>query len=133
MPTLIVHADDDPFIRFLPETHDALAANPWVTYIETRHGGHCAFLAPPNAATGYDGYWAEQVDIQRQIATAWVLYAEGKPDEALAGAARADLTSLLRLFPGTVEVPPLRHCTLCAGREDRRAGRRTNRVPRTLA
>jgi transcriptional regulator of acetoin/glycerol metabolism len=25
------------------------------------------------------------------------------------GAARADLTSLLRLFPGTVEVPPLRH------------------------
>jgi transcriptional regulator of acetoin/glycerol metabolism len=25
------------------------------------------------------------------------------------GAARADLTGLLRLFPGTVEVPPLRH------------------------
>ena len=25
------------------------------------------------------------------------------------GAARTDLTSLLRLFPGTVEVPPLRH------------------------
>ena len=25
-----------------------------------------------------DAYWSEQVDIQRQVATAWVLYAEGK-------------------------------------------------------
>jgi len=30
-----------------------------------------------------DAYWAEQVDIQRQVATPWVLYAEGKHDEAL--------------------------------------------------
>ena len=30
-----------------------------------------------------DAYWAEQVDIQRQVATAWVLYAEGKHDDAL--------------------------------------------------
>ena len=30
-----------------------------------------------------DAYWAEQVDIQWQVATAWLLYAEGKHDEAL--------------------------------------------------
>jgi hypothetical protein len=30
-----------------------------------------------------DGYWAEQVDIQYQVATAWLLYAQGKPEEAL--------------------------------------------------
>ena len=30
-----------------------------------------------------DAYWSEIVDIQRQVATAWVLYAEGKHDEAL--------------------------------------------------
>ena len=30
-----------------------------------------------------DAYWAEQVDIQWQVATAWMLYAEGKHDEAL--------------------------------------------------
>src|ERR1700736_2834634 len=30
-----------------------------------------------------DAYWSEQVDIQRQVATAWVLYAEGKQDDAL--------------------------------------------------
>src|SRR5262245_13671072 len=30
-----------------------------------------------------DNYWAEIVDIQRQVANAWVLHAEGKYDEAL--------------------------------------------------
>jgi tetratricopeptide (TPR) repeat protein len=36
-----------------------------------------------------DAYWAGQVDIQRQIAAAWVLYAEGKRDEALAAMSAA--------------------------------------------
>ena len=31
-----------------------------------------------------DAYWADQVEIQRQVATAWLLNAEGKYDEALA-------------------------------------------------
>ena len=30
-----------------------------------------------------DGYWSEQVDIQSQVASAWLLYAEGKKDDAL--------------------------------------------------
>src|SRR5690349_3477608 len=30
-----------------------------------------------------DAYWSEQVDIQRQVATAWLLYAEGKGADAL--------------------------------------------------
>ena len=30
-----------------------------------------------------DAYWSKQVDIQRQVATAWLLYAEGKRDDAL--------------------------------------------------
>jgi len=30
-----------------------------------------------------DAYWSEQVDIQRQVATAWLLFAEGKRDDAL--------------------------------------------------
>jgi hypothetical protein len=38
-----------------------------------------------------DGYWSEIVDIQRQVAAAWMLYAEGKYDDALqAMAAAAD-------------------------------------------
>ena len=57
IPTLIVHALDDPFIRVLPDTREKLLRNPSVTYVETTHGGHCAFLAAPN---GYDGRWAER-------------------------------------------------------------------------
>ena len=30
-----------------------------------------------------DAYWSEQVDIQAQVASAWVLYAQGKYDDAL--------------------------------------------------
>src|SRR5215467_5913894 len=45
LPTLVVHAADDPFIRLLPETREKLLANPHVTFLETAHGGHCAFLA----------------------------------------------------------------------------------------
>jgi uncharacterized protein len=58
VPALILHALDDPFIRMLPSTRDALLANRRVRLVETAHGGHCAFLAP---AVGYDGYWAEKM------------------------------------------------------------------------
>jgi hypothetical protein len=57
IPTLVLHALDDPFIRLLPETREKLQHNPHITLIETAHGGHCAFLA---AANGYDGRWAER-------------------------------------------------------------------------
>jgi predicted alpha/beta-fold hydrolase len=57
VPTLVVHADDDPFIRVLPETREKLLGNPHITYVETTRGGHCSFLAEPN---GYDGRWAER-------------------------------------------------------------------------
>src|SRR5215471_14817242 len=61
VPTLVVHSTDDPFIRMLPETRAKFLANPHVTLVETRQGGHCAFLAHPN---GYDGRWAERQMIQ---------------------------------------------------------------------
>jgi hypothetical protein len=57
VPTLVLHAEDDPFIRLLPETRRKMRANPHVTLLETAHGGHCAFLAHAN---GYDGRWAER-------------------------------------------------------------------------
>jgi predicted alpha/beta-fold hydrolase len=58
IPTLVLHALDDPFVRMLPATRAALTANPQVRLIETQHGGHCAFLED---AEGYDGYWAEKM------------------------------------------------------------------------
>jgi hypothetical protein len=51
-----------------------------------------------------DAYWSEIVDIQRQVATAWTLYAEGKYDEALAAmsaaADREDKTEKHPVTPG---------------------------------
>jgi predicted alpha/beta-fold hydrolase len=58
IPTLVLHALDDPFIRMLPETRAKLLHNEHVHLIETEHGGHCAFLEP---ALECDGYWAERV------------------------------------------------------------------------
>jgi Tfp pilus assembly protein PilF len=53
-----------------------------------------------------DPYWAGQVDIQRQIAAAWVLYAEGKRDEALkAMSAAADAEDKTEKHPVTPGVP----------------------------
>ena len=57
VPTLVIHAQDDPFIVMTPQTEAKLNANPDVTYLRPEHGGHCAFLAEPD---GYDGRWAEK-------------------------------------------------------------------------
>jgi predicted alpha/beta-fold hydrolase len=67
VPTLIVHSLDDPFIRMLPQTRQALIENPHVNFVETQYGGHCAFLAP---AQEYDGYWAEQTLLDFLLVTA---------------------------------------------------------------
>ncbi len=47
-----------------------IAANPNITFIETQHGGHCAYLATPDPATGYDGYWAEHTLLRFLMARA---------------------------------------------------------------
>ena len=53
-----------------------------------------------------DAYWSEQVDIQRQVAAAWVLYAEGKRDDALtAMSAAADAEDKTEKHPVTPGVP----------------------------
>jgi tetratricopeptide (TPR) repeat protein len=53
-----------------------------------------------------DAYWAEQVDIQWQVATAWLLYAEGKYEEALnAMSAAADAEDRTEKHPVTPGVP----------------------------
>jgi predicted alpha/beta-fold hydrolase len=67
VPTLIVCAQDDPFIRLLPETRNRILANPHVAFAETRHGGHCAYLS---RESGDDIHWAEATVIRYLQATA---------------------------------------------------------------
>jgi hypothetical protein len=54
-----------------------------------------------------DGYWTEQVEIQRQVASAWALWAEGRKDEALAALAvaadREDATDKSAVSPGPIK------------------------------
>jgi hypothetical protein len=61
VPTLILRALDDPFIPLTAETRRRLRANPYVTLVETRHGGHCAFLS---RAPGDEIHWAEAMVVR---------------------------------------------------------------------
>jgi tetratricopeptide (TPR) repeat protein len=51
-----------------------------------------------------DAYWAEQVDIQRRVAEAWVAYASGQKDEGISllgsAASAEDLTDKSAVTPG---------------------------------
>ena len=56
VPTLILLALDDPFIRLTADTRTKILANPNIHFIETAHGGHCAYLGSDH---GDEIHWAE--------------------------------------------------------------------------
>jgi hypothetical protein len=56
VPSLILRALDDPFIRLTAETRAKILANPNIALVETPHGGHCAYLC---ADRGDEIHWAE--------------------------------------------------------------------------
>jgi predicted alpha/beta-fold hydrolase len=58
VPTLILTADDDPFVPSHPFMSPAIILNPQITTVITANGGHCAFVEQPTS--DYDGYWAER-------------------------------------------------------------------------
>lgn len=66
IPTLIIHAEDDPFIPFEPMRDPSIAANPYVLLLATKHGGHVAFVS----ASADERFWAESclVEFFRLIA-----------------------------------------------------------------
>ena len=61
VPTLIIRAEDDPFVRLTPQTRASLLANPNILLVETPNGGHCAYLSRDR---GDDIHWAEASVIQ---------------------------------------------------------------------
>ena len=77
VPTLILHAMDDPFIRLTATTRQALQSNANITLLEPEHGGHCAFLEEPSGT--YDGYYAERLLLQFVKQHATVSARAGKP------------------------------------------------------
>ena len=59
VPTLVITAADDPFIPLHQFREPAVAGNPHIKVIITRHGGHCGFIEARSSGQG-DGYWAER-------------------------------------------------------------------------
>lgn len=69
VPTLVLHAANDPFVHITAETRRKILSNKNITFVETADGGHCAFVGIPvrsragvgkDSAGRYDdGYWAE--------------------------------------------------------------------------
>lgn len=60
VPTLLLHAEDDPFIVITPASRRALAANPAISFQPSAHGGHCAFIAPRRPGPVH---WAESAAV----------------------------------------------------------------------
>ncbi len=54
-PTLIIHAQDDPFVPYAPLLRPEVSANPNITTEMPTHGGHVAFVSN-NSKTRF---WAE--------------------------------------------------------------------------
>ncbi len=56
VPTLIMTAQDDPFVPYETFANGSFPANPNVTVIAPKHGGHCAFIS---RESGDERFWAE--------------------------------------------------------------------------
>jgi predicted alpha/beta-fold hydrolase len=58
VPTLIIHAEDDPFIPFAPLCDPAVTNNPFVLLLAPKQGGHVAFIQAERDGDP-DRFWAE--------------------------------------------------------------------------
>jgi predicted alpha/beta-fold hydrolase len=62
VPTLLIHAQDDPFIPFTPLNQALIADdNPYLLLLAPRHGGHVGFIATraSREEDDEDHFWAE--------------------------------------------------------------------------
>jgi predicted alpha/beta-fold hydrolase len=58
VPTLIIHAQDDPFIPFASLRHPSVGANSSIILLAPAHGGHVGFVGA-DQTNGEDRFWAE--------------------------------------------------------------------------
>ncbi len=65
IPTLIIHAADDPFIPFDPLRDAAVGGNPYVLLVATEQGGHVAFISarPSSRRSAADGQSIQDPDV----------------------------------------------------------------------
>ena len=94
VPTLIIHAQDDPFVPLSPIEHALAEPNPRVLLITPPRGGHVAFISANSE--NEDRFWAENrlVDFCEMVAT----------------------------YEGLIDSPPQSRSRLLSGREHSTAG-----------
>ena len=63
IPTLIIHAEDDPFIPFTPLRDSAIVNNPYIFLLAPEQGGHVAFISADQNGD-QDRFWAENRTIE---------------------------------------------------------------------
>jgi predicted alpha/beta-fold hydrolase len=70
-PTLIIHAQDDPFVPFAPFRHSSIINNSYVVLLAPEHGGHVGFVA--DNVNQADRFWAENqiVDFCQHLHQIW--------------------------------------------------------------
>jgi hypothetical protein len=80
VPTLVLSAKDDPFIRLFAATRAILNANRNIYFVETDNGGHCAFLARRSNA---GIHWAEATVVRfMQAAVAGTVHSTAAAETA---------------------------------------------------
>jgi len=57
VPTLLITAQDDPFVPYEAFLRARVAENPRVEFIAPEHGGHCGFIS---RWSGAERFWAEE-------------------------------------------------------------------------
>jgi predicted alpha/beta-fold hydrolase len=62
IPTLIVHAQDDPFIPFESFQHPDIEANSNVVLLAPKRGGHVGFISAD--CEGEERFWAERIAVE---------------------------------------------------------------------
>ncbi len=62
VPTLLIHARDDPFVPFLPYEDPSIRANSNITLLATERGGHAGFWG--RRGQDDDRFWAEHRAVQ---------------------------------------------------------------------
>jgi predicted alpha/beta-fold hydrolase len=57
VPTLMITAQDDPFVPYASFLAAKISENPAIQFVAPQHGGHCGFISKHS---GSERFWAEQ-------------------------------------------------------------------------
>jgi uncharacterized protein len=85
VPTLIIAAQDDPFVPFGPFQDPAILGNRWITLLAPEHGGHCAFISQED---GPERFWAEARIVESCVSNSEIAIAPDMQPESVAKHAR---------------------------------------------